>query len=188
MLYFRTLWGEVCVKVDLSKIEHEPLSFAEDLVLGRDQLDATRVAGPVKVRLEGTVRPAAGRFLVDGHGTAAGKVNCARCLKPVAWRMNSAFTLELALVETAPLESDLALDEGDLDVVFIEEPVLDLEELAVEQVMLELPMRVLCNDDCAGLCPRCGEDRNVEGACRCEPEPDPRWSALGDLVGGNPVD
>jgi uncharacterized protein len=102
--------------------------------------------------------------------------------------MESAFDVEVALAETAPLEPELALDEADLDIVFLEEPVLDLEKLAVEQVVLEMPMRVLCSEKCAGLCPRCGANRNVEGACRCEAETDPRWAALGDLAGENPVD
>ena len=62
--------------------------------------------------------------------------------------------------------------------------VLDLSDMAAEQVLLALPMRVVCAEECAGLCPQCGGNRNLEGACRCEPETDPRWAALRDIVGG----
>jgi len=170
------------VKIDLSTIEREPVAFDEAFDLPGDRLDADRVAGPIAVRISGTVRPVAGHFVVGGRATARGPLSCGRCLKPVDWQMETAFDAELALAESAPLDAELALDGGDLDVIFLDEATLDLEELAVEQVLLELPIRVLCQEDCAGLCPRCGADRNVDGACRCEPEPDPRWAALGELT------
>lgn len=176
------------MKIDLSKIEGEPKTFAETVSLDADQLDPSRVAGPVEVRLEGKVRPAGGRFLLDGRATARGELVCGRCLEPVGWEMDSSFDLELALVETAPLDSEIALADDELDVVYLGEPTLDLETLAIEQVELELPIRIVCTDDCAGLCPRCGADLNDEGACRCEPEADPRWAALQDLTGGTPAE
>ena len=188
MVYFRALLGEVCVKIDLSKIEGEPVRFDETVRLDADQLDPTRVAGPMEVRLDGTVRPAGDHYLVAGRAVGRGRLACGRCLEPVDWSTTETFDLEVALLDAAPLESEIVLDENDLDIVYLDNPALDLEQLAAEQIMLALPMRVLCADDCAGLCPRCGANRNVDGACRCEPETDPRWSALGDLTGGAPVD
>jgi uncharacterized protein len=176
------------VKIDLSKLEGEPIRFAETVRLDADRLDPTRVAGPIEVRLEGSVRPVDDRFLVAGQAVATGRLACGRCLEPVDWASEEAFDLEVALSDAAPLDSEIVLDESDLDIVYLDNPALDLDELAAEQVMLALPMRVLCADDCAGLCPRCGANRNVDGACRCEPDTDPRWSALGDLAGGAPVD
>ncbi len=57
---------------------------------------------------------------------------------------------------------------------------IDLEPLAREAVMLELPQAPLCREDCQGLCPTCGADRN-ESTCSCEPATDPRWSVLDEL-------
>jgi len=188
MLYFRPLWGEVCVKIDLSKIETEPTSFVETASFEADRLDPSRVIGPMEVRLEGKVRPVGDHYLVDGRTSADGQISCGRCLEPVKWRMESTFDLEVALGERAPLDSELTLDEADLDVVFLEEPVLDLEDLAIEQVLLEMPIRVLCSEQCAGLCPQCGANRNEKDACRCETEVDPRWAALKDLAVQDPVD
>lgn len=176
------------MKIDLSKIEGEPETFAETFVLGEDRLDPDRVTGGMNVHLEGRVRPVGEHFLVDGRLTASGRVNCGRCLEPVDWRADTSFNLEVALAEAAPLDPEIALDEADLDLVYLEKPILELEELAIEQVELELPIRVLCSEECAGLCPRCGANRNDEGACQCEPEADPRWAALKDLAGQGPVD
>lgn len=176
------------MKIDLSKIEGEPTRFAETIVFDSDRLDPTDFIGPMEVRLEGVVRAAGDRYLVAGQTSANGQLSCGRCLEPVTWQMESTFDLEMALADAAPLEPELALEEADLDVVFLEEPLLDLEKLAIEQLVLELPIRVLCSEECAGLCPRCGANRNTEGVCKCEPEVDPRWAALGDLAGKTPVD
>lgn len=176
------------MKIDLSQILNEPESFAETVELGAELLDPGRVAGPISVRLEGTVRPLGDNFLVGGRATATGRLSCGRCLEPVDWSMDTTFDFEAVLAAATPLDPEIALDEADLDLVVLEAPELDVTELAVEQVELELPIRVVCSEDCAGLCPRCGGNRNTDGACRCEPETDPRWESLRDLAGGSPVD
>ncbi len=55
---------------------------------------------------------------------------------------------------------------------------IDLRTLAVEQIQLELPLKPVCRQDCQGLCPQCGGNRN-QVSCDCNPAPvDPRWAAL----------
>jgi uncharacterized protein len=58
---------------------------------------------------------------------------------------------------------------------------LDLSAWARDALALELPDKILCRADCAGLCPVCGRDLNAEPHDHGEPEPDPRWSALAEL-------
>jgi uncharacterized protein len=57
---------------------------------------------------------------------------------------------------------------------------LDLEPLARDAVLLELPLAPLCRADCLGLCPQCGTNWNV-APCTCRPALDPRWAALDTL-------
>lgn len=58
---------------------------------------------------------------------------------------------------------------------------LDLDELLYSEVIVALPMKHLCREDCKGICSRCGKNLN-DGNCDCpEREPDPRWSALAEL-------
>ena len=57
---------------------------------------------------------------------------------------------------------------------------MDLDELVRADLLLELPTKVLCREDCKGLCPKCGKDLNF-GPCDCKKEIDPRWQALSDL-------
>jgi uncharacterized protein len=173
----------VRVKIELNRIEDEPLRFEEQIELEADRLDDSLVAGVVSVRVSGTVRASAGRFLVAGSYRAAGPLLCARCLEPVEWRAEEEFSIELRLPGSHPVGDELELDGDELEVAFLHGDVLDVSDLAAEQVLLALPMRVVCDDACAGLCPRCGANRNIADACSCEPEVDPRWHALRDIAG-----
>jgi uncharacterized protein len=58
---------------------------------------------------------------------------------------------------------------------------MELEDILREQVLLALPMQRVCREDCRGICPVCGKDRN-EAPCDCREHPaDDRWRALGKL-------
>lgn len=66
-------------------------------------------------------------------------------------------------------------------VPYLQDDRLDLSQWARDAVALEVPEKILCRDDCAGLCPGCGANLNVEG-CRCAPPSlDPRWGPLAKL-------
>jgi uncharacterized protein len=76
---------------------------------------------------------------------------------------------------TSPGESD------ELRTPYVEDERLDLSAWARDAVALALPDKILCRSDCAGLCPVCGKDLNVEPHEHGEPEPDSRWAALAEL-------
>jgi uncharacterized protein len=78
-------------------------------------------------------------------------------------------------------EDDLEVEEADLDEQLVEGDEVDLTEIIREQILLNLPEQVLCKEDCKGLCPQCGANRNLID-CDCgEDEIDPRWAALKNL-------
>ena len=98
---------------------------------------------------------------------------CDRCMKPLAVTMN--YTIEHRLI--ASLCGD---DDGD----YIETPdyTLELDELVISDILLELPLKFLCNNDCKGLCPKCGTDLNT-AECSCDTRViDPRLEALRQLL------
>lgn len=172
------------MKIDISKLENEPLLFDEELLLEADRLSPDQAAGQIMVRLTGEVRPHEDVFSIVGHCAAQGPLSCSRCLEPVSWNLDEDFSFEYHRHESAPLDAEAGLDEGDLDVAFLQGQELDLTELAAEQVVLAMPMRILCQPSCAGLCVRCGTNLNHVESCGCKPEVDPRWGALADLAGG----
>ena len=172
------------MKIDISKIAHEPLRFDESLLVDAERLDSEQVAGPITVHLVGEIRPHESVFSVAGRCSAEGPLSCSRCLEPVPWNVTEDFSVEYRMPASAPLEADAGLEDEDLDVAFLRNEELDLTDLAAEQVLLAMPMRIVCESNCAGLCPRCGANLNNDGECGCEPEIDPRWGALADLAGG----
>lgn len=112
-----------------------------------------------------------GGVMASGTVEAPWTGECRRCGGPVAGE-----------VRTEVRERYVA--EGGTDVDDEAYPLanneLDLEPLARDAVLLELPLAPLCAPDCQGLCPQCGINRNEE-ECTCEQPVDPRWSALDAL-------
>jgi uncharacterized protein len=72
-------------------------------------------------------------------------------------------------------------DDEELQTAYLEDERLDLSSWARDAVALELPDKILCRPECAGLCPVCGKNLNDEPHEHGEREPDSRWSALAEL-------
>ena len=133
-------------------------------------------------------------LLVDGRATRAGQdvrlrgeikagisAPCDRCLNEVTIRAEIPFDLFYTPADAARDQGgERELFERDLDFAVYENDQIDLDEMILEQLELSLPSRVLCREDCRGLCPQCGADLNAE-QCQCKPQIDPRWQALADL-------
>src|SRR5262245_10419423 len=106
---------------------------------------------------------------------------CDRCLAEVAIPAEPIFDLIYTPSETSGGQiGELELHERDLGLATYENDEINLDDLVLEQIELGLPARLLCREECRGLCPQCGADLNVE-QCDCEKQVDPRWQALADL-------
>lgn len=105
---------------------------------------------------------------------------CDRCLADVPVAVDVGFDLFYAPLETgAASASETELQERDLGFAFYDGDAIDLDELVSEQLALSLPTRLLCDEECRGLCDQCGADLNHE-TCRCARPMDPRWQVLSD--------
>lgn len=102
---------------------------------------------------------AAGGILMRGQVQVRGEGTCSRCLGPVAVDLDEAID-EAIVPGSEEREGPLALDN------VLHGTLLDVGDLVRQIVDAALPLRLLCKEDCAGLCPRCGANRN-EGACAC---------------------
>lgn len=106
-------------------------------------------------------------ILVTATITTSWHGECRRCLEPASEQFEAEarelFTAE-ASEETYPLTGNQ----------------LDLAPFVRDACILELPLAPLCSPECAGLCPECGVNRNLE-SCTCAPAGDPRWSVLASL-------
>ena len=102
---------------------------------------------------------------------------CARCLEPVEGVFEMDFTRTVA--EEASL-SEEALEEEDGIYALMKDGRIDVDDELLEELLLSFPTKLLCSEDCEGLCQKCG--RPKKDGCGCEEnEIDPRWAALRDL-------
>jgi uncharacterized protein len=111
------------------------------------------------------------------------EVLCARCLDPLRQHVEQRFDL---IFRPAGADSEMAersISEAETEIGYYETSGLLLEDAVREQVLLSLPDRSLCREDCKGLCLHCGANLN-ETSCSCgEENVDPRWAALKGLEG-----
>lgn len=129
-----------------------------------------------------------GAFRLKGSFLAHLRLHCVRCLK--AFPMDCRESLDLLFLpqsaNVAPEgEPERGLSDDELSVSFYREEKIDLGLMVREQILLALPMKPLCREECKGLCQRCGADRN-ESECRCVTDAfDARWEPLAGLLGGS---
>ena len=126
------------------------------------------------VRVTGKIENRAGVVRLVFSVKSVLSLQCDRCLKAFEKAMDYSFS-HIIVRELSNT------DDEEFDYVVCADGMLDLEELARADLMLELPTKVLCREDCKGLCPKCGKDLNL-GSCDCKTKDiDPRWQALSDL-------
>lgn len=113
---------------------------------------------------------------VKGKAVLSLEIPCARCLEPVKVPFELEIDQELDMNRTSK-EREEALDEQ----FYISGYNLDVDELVGNEITLNLPIRILCKEDCKGICNRCGTNLN-RGTCDCEGSSlDPRMSVIQDI-------
>lgn len=145
--------------------------FDYELDLSEQELNGSKpFASPVKISGH------AGNYtgIVELHATADFTLEtaCDRCAKPIS--------LPLATKIFHTLVTSLN-DETNDELMLVNELRFDLDALVTEDIFLDLPSKLLCSEDCKGMCPKCGADLNA-GSCSCEKEVDPRLAALKQLL------
>lgn len=121
-----------------------------------------------------TLKGFANSVLLDAHLEYTTIMPCDRCGEMSAREWNSNFSHVLVL--------ELNDEEDNDEYIVVPDGRLNVDELLREDVLLELPSKYLCADDCKGLCPKCGKNLN-EGACGCDNrEIDPRLEILKSLL------
>jgi len=178
--------------IDISRIPPEGLDIDEAIEPAVVHLDADdavsltpggHLRAHVEIVDEKTVH-------VRGHLDATVQVDCARCLErydvPLGQELDL-FYLPRPAAQPEAEEEEVELSDRDVVVGYYDADRLDLGEAVREQILLGLPLKPLCREDCQGLCPRCGKDRNL-GPCGCAPEAepgDPRLEPLRRLIDKN---
>ncbi|MBQ2738049.1 MAG: DUF177 domain-containing protein [Clostridia bacterium] len=150
------------------------LTFDFDLSLDRFSEDTSAylngVSFPSPMKVSGRITNTAGYMLLTLSLSVDYSTVCARCLEPI----EGSFALDLEkTVASKDMAEDIPEERLD-DYVIIEDGSLNLDEQLIEQLEMEFPSKILCKDDCLGLCPRCGRSLN-HTSCDCgKDDIDPR--------------
>jgi len=142
----------------------------ESFVLGGQRYEASPSTIPVELEMS----QASGAMVFEMRLTVHLSGACMRCLGH-AELSRSVQARELHDFD-APVGDELRSD-------YVVDDHLQLSTWARDAVAFELPDQILCREDCAGLCPVCGKDLNIEPHEHLERDPDPRWAALEELRG-----
>ncbi len=109
------------------------------------------------------------------------ELRCARCLEAVAMKLGGDFDLLYRPMSTIKAADEVSISDADTEIGYYQGDGILLEDVIKEQLLLSAPLRALCREDCKGLCPQCGANKNtVECGCT-EKRTDPRWNALAEL-------
>ncbi len=120
--------------------------------------------------IEAVAELAGSEIHIRGHLRTRLEASCDRCLGAVEIPLDRDFDLFYRSVKTLNREEEIEIPTGELDIGFYSGEGVALADVVTEQVILSVPMKVICRADCRGLCPTCGANRNRE-ACRCPPLP-----------------
>lgn len=115
-----------------------------------------------------------------GTFSAGLEVSCARCLEPVSRTVRREFDLLYRPQGSDAGQEELSVTDAEAEIGYYSGDGLLLEDVLREQILLAIPMKVVCREDCKGLCPQCGANLNL-ASCNCTRPMDPRWQALEGL-------
>jgi len=123
-----------------------------------------RQVGPLTV--QGEAELAGKEIRVRGHISGCLESACDRCLEQVQLPVELDFDLPYRPMEEIAVEEEVEVGEDELKIGFYSGEGLKLADVVREQVILSVPIKVVCRPDCLGLCPECGANRNLEH-CSC---------------------
>ncbi len=121
-----------------------------------------------------------GKARITGSARITFSMNCDRCLQPVDKTLILQFDREVF----APDMMEAIPDEAE-DQEFMDGYQFNVEDLLINEIVINWPMKVLCKSDCKGICRQCGKDLNT-GTCDCDTfVPDPRMAVIKDIFNAN---
>jgi len=177
--------------IEIRELERQPVDFDEELRPGTLDL------GP-EVRQHSGLH-AAGRaqlveehhgkhqtikdIRVNGEVSTSLEVDCARCLQPVVQDVRRSFELLYRPQGADAGREEISVTGAEAEIGYYQGEGLLLEDVFREQILLAVPLKVICRQDCKGLCPQCGANLNREQCSCAELAEDPRWAALKDIRG-----
>jgi len=160
------------MKVHLEEIKDKPKVFSVEepiekfpILFASQEAGECRFLSPLKLWL--TISREFDHIRVNGRVETRVSLSCSRCLASYESGIVSAFTIFYSRATDGPQDSEVELAEADLVSATYSGEEIDLSPEISEQVMMEVPLKPLCSEECQGLCNKCGADLNTT-ECSCD--------------------
>ncbi len=165
-LYYQTSKKGVVLLVKISEIDGDLTvkGALEGSVLNVSEESGFVFDGPVSYAL--TVKKVGDLLRVQGPVSCTLTLICSKCLEGYSFPVKAFLDIELVPNTLMPSSSELELKGEDLDIEYYDGDEIELDPYVHEEIMLSIPIKPVCRDDCKGLCEGCGVNRNYE-QCRC---------------------
>lgn len=137
---------------------------------------------PVRLSL---INIGVGKVRIEGNVELVFETSCDRCLAEVPTILTLEFEREVVSPDITT-DSSISEEESEDDSIdFMEGYQLNVETFVYNEILLNWPMKILCKDECKGICKVCGQNLNL-GECECDTfVPDPRMAAIQDIFNAN---
>jgi uncharacterized protein len=170
--------------IDLNELRKKNVPLQVEVDFGEKQLNLDSTLASLNDRAHSQLRVllSGERVMIDGRIAGDMVVTCCRCAKGFSQRVEKTFSVEYWPDPKVNHEGEeLELSYDDLDIGFYRDDKIDLSAVVTEQILLDIPMKPVCRENCKGLCDQCGADLNEE-SCQCEREQvDPRLAVLAQI-------
>jgi uncharacterized protein len=164
--------------VDLTQLEKDELRVEHQYSPEQFDLSDDEIKLITQPRIDFHLRRIGREIRIRGRLTAEVEAVCDRCLNSFTLTLAVPLDVFYAPIERLKPEEEVELSGPDLTLGFYRDEMIDVDALVREQIRLALPFRMLCREDCRGLCQTCGADLN-RNPCACSAEEaDPRWAVL----------
>jgi uncharacterized protein len=166
----------VSMKVIVSDIPKEGIEFSGQETAEAIGLTSDEVEGCVEVSAR--ILKEGESLFIEGELQATRRLLCSRCTAEFLSPIRLQFSCRGETASRYHQHQEIELHRGDMDVHYFAGDTIEVNDIFREQIVLSVPMRPLCREDCKGLCPICGQDLNI-GRCSCDRDSnDPRWLEL----------
>ncbi|HWR52910.1 MAG TPA: DUF177 domain-containing protein [Bryobacteraceae bacterium] len=169
--------------LQIQQLQLEPIRFEETHQPGViDFFDPQlRQVAPLAASGRAELSEALMEIRVRGHVSTTMEVACDRCLELAHLPIDTDFDLVYRPAAYSPPGDEVNITGTETEVGFYEGEGLELTDVLREQVLLSIPMLRVCREDCKGICPVCGQNRNA-AQCQCHAvASDDRWADLKNL-------
>ena len=164
------------VFISEGKVMEIPYEISEEYFLYQSQKFFILQKDPIYLKVVGL---GSGKAEISAGICLTIRINCDRCLKSVEKKISFPLCRKVASPECREL------DDTDDELEFMEGYQLNVDNLVNSEILMNWPLKILCQADCKGICKLCGKDLN-DGDCKCDTFiPDPRMAVIKDIFHAN---